>query len=57
MPATVNVRILSGPVKFEGGKMEIDVVVQNGKATVPLVADPAGLGKFRVVYDLEKVGA
>lgn len=55
-PATINVRIISGPVSFDGGKKEIDVVIKNGKAIVPLVADPAGLGKFQVAYDLVKVG-
>ncbi len=56
LSATVSVRILSGPVKFVGGGSEKSVKVEHGKATVPLVADPAGFGSFRVAYDLEKVG-
>jgi hypothetical protein len=54
--ATINARIISGPVRFEGGGTEKSVKIEHGKASVPLVADPAGFGSFRVAYDLEKIG-
>jgi hypothetical protein len=54
--ATVNVRILSGPVSFQRGAKEQTIKIEHGKASVLLVADPGGLGAFRVAYDLEKIG-
>lgn len=53
--ANVHARILSGPVSFQGSTKEKDFQVKNGAGKVPLVADPAGLGQFRVAYDINEI--
>jgi hypothetical protein len=53
--AMVSARILSGPVSFKGGKKETQVAVSNGAASLPLIADPAGSGPFRVAFDFAGV--
>ena len=55
--AKVNIRILSGPVSFEGGAKEKRIEIENGSARVALLADPAGVGTFRVAYDYEGAAA
>jgi hypothetical protein len=55
VPVYVSARILSGPVSFEGGKKEIRTEVKNGTAQVRLVADPAGLGAFRVAFSFDSI--
>ncbi|MBC8066558.1 MAG: hypothetical protein H7Y17_17135 [Chlorobia bacterium] len=53
--ASVNARIISGPVSFQGGAKEKDFMVEKGTGKLPLVADPAGLGQFRVAYDINEI--
>jgi hypothetical protein len=55
LTALVEARILSGPVSFAGGVKEKVLEVIGGAAKLPLVADPAGQGPFRVAYDIHDV--
>lgn len=55
LKASVNARILSGPVSFGGGAKEKMVEIVNGSGRAPLHADPASQGPFRVAYDLTDI--
>ncbi len=50
--AKVLARILSGPVHFPGGKKETEIEVKEGKGKAPILADPAGTGKFTVGWEV-----
>src|SRR5258708_5243936 len=49
MKARLNV---SGPVNFGSGRKETEVELVNGKADVPVVADPNGAGKYQISFAL-----
>lgn len=55
LQAEISARIISGPVHFADGGNTAHLSVKNGSGKVPLVADPAGSGKFSLSWEMSNI--
>ncbi len=55
LQADIKATIMSGPVHFAGGGNETQIAIMNGGGKAPLVADPAGSGKFNLTWEMSNI--
>lgn len=55
LQADIKANITSGPVHFAGGGNETHIAIKNGAGKAPLVADPAGSGKFNLTWEMTNI--
>ncbi|MCC7230121.1 MAG: hypothetical protein IT203_06985 [Fimbriimonadaceae bacterium] len=55
LQADIKANIISGPVHFAGGGNETHIAIKNGTGKAPLAADPAGTGKFNLIWEMSNI--